>query len=324
MNSELKNLFIGGFGWTGSGALIDYIADFHNVFFVRKDREETSFLKGVYSFSNILRKMEEGQDVDAELVLKALTYMRGRSGVSDNVIPSRERVNVKRYEQLRYFLGDFLDRAIDKSEGEIVDLLSGNLLLKGRLDDFQKIVERFFQDLFYWSVESQGVSCNGAKYVVSNNDPSGYSVDVFELLSSDLYTVVVRNYYDVFADLIRLSKVESSEKDLENFIRAQKNKMNEFSKIFEGSYEFLRERVCLVSFEVFVTDVSARNVWAKMLGLSDFGFDAKYDAGKSQNNIGIHKKYFSANFDYSRIDELEEMRASLVRRAKGAGLKCIC
>lgn len=278
-----NDLYVGGFGWTGSGALIDYLSDF-NVQYMRPDREETSFFKGYYSLSNISAKLKnENGSVPWEFFAQTIEYLRGEKGAADLVTPKKERPNIKRNEQLRYFLSEAYISEVDIFESEIKRYKEGEYLKINQYDFMSH------SKIFYDRIKEAISDFDPSKVFVINNDPSGYSIEYFLFHDCLSYNVFYRSFLDVFADMIRLGKLDLTLKSAEAFVKAYRGKIKRFKSQLKRFDDIRRARIKLIHFESFVSSFELQEKWRKRATRSLVRYNDNYSAEASQKNIGIYK-----------------------------------
>lgn len=311
-------LLISGFGWSGSGALIDYAGDFANVYGFRNGFEEGSILKGMYSIGWIYRQLKKGEAVSMAEIEKVAWALRGLPGSSNIVQPFRESVNLKRNEQMRYEIGgEFVDAAVD-------NLITGfrkkadphTERYDGTEKDTLKIGRRYIDELAEARIGSDRVK--NPHCLIFNNDPSAYAVDLFLFHEDARYTVVSRDLRDVFADLVKLKKTTDSERDLHQFVKAQAVKLQRFKSGINALPGKIRKRLVVIEFDRFVLDIKVRKYWHEFSCLPNQRASENFRPEESRRNIGL-----SANLG-ENINAYIEEKIERERRSILAQISSVC
>ncbi|HEX6929642.1 MAG TPA: hypothetical protein VF267_10350, partial [Gammaproteobacteria bacterium] len=223
-------MLISGFGWSGSGALIDYAADHAGVGGFRKGFEEGSVLKGLYSLAVFYRGVIAGAPRTIKDIENLAEALSGTPGLSARIQPAREFVNIKRNEHMRRELGDeHLDAAVAALVQRLMEKV-GNASgeYNGTPGDVLEAGSEFIDTLKRISLNVRFKE--RPRHLVLNNDPPGYSVDLFKFHRPARYTVVTRDLVDVFATLLELKRIEADDKSVRDFVRAQRKKIVNFEK----------------------------------------------------------------------------------------------
>lgn len=280
-------LLISGFGWSGSGAVIDFALDFPGVETFRKRAEETSLLKGRYSLGAIYRRALRREPVSMQEIEEIATVLRGLPGAADAVEPRREYINLKRNEQMRRELGaERVDAAIDRFLSGCRRLSDrGHERFTGTPSDILRLSRRLIFDLRTASVEAH--LKGKPSHLIINNDPAGYSVDLFPFHQDALYTIVTRDLRDVYADLVALKKTGDSQADVNRFCAAHKKKLERFEKACNASSTAILKRTCVMDFSDFVSSEDVRRGWKQFSSIKGQRRSSRFDPGVSVKNVGI-------------------------------------
>lgn len=310
-----RALVISGFGWSGSGALIDYAADHAGVGGFRKGFEEGSILKGLYSLAVFYRGVVAGVQKTAGDIDVLAEALSGVPGLSERIKPQRERVNIKRNEQMRRELGgeriDAVVAELVRRLRERVDMSSGRF--RGTPADVLQAGTEFLDALKRVSLEVRFKE--QPRFLVLNNDPPGYSVDLFKFHRAARYTVVTRDLTDVFATLLQLKRIEMDEASVRTFVRAQRKKIVNFEKTLLAEPVSVKRELAVVSFERFVGVESVRNAWHEFCGLPDEKITCNFDPSASVRNTGIGESLPQET--YRKIfNGVEEQRRELLERLR--------
>jgi hypothetical protein len=317
----LSRLLVCGFGWTGSGALIDCIRDTGLCVGFRPDFEEGSCLKGRYSFAYLYRKLEQGQAILADDIISVLNAQRGLR-LSSEMYPANQVINIKRNEHIRAAIGpeevDSVLRMLEKSLLE--KCVPGTREYQGNAEEFLALVTEYIYLLAEQSANKQENS-GLAKYQVFNNDPAGYSVDLFRFLPDAKVTVVTRNLVDVYATRVAMGKHADTFDEAQKFVIEHEKKLRGFcSKAAKESVFPVRANLRLVAFEDFVLSESVRRRWMDWIGLDYVPAPTRFDPDMSRKNIGIGEHIDGVSFDLikskledHRIKDLKESGVSFVR-----------
>lgn len=280
-------LLISGFGWSGSGAVIDYAMDFTGVEAFRKRAEETSLLKGRYSLGAIYRRALRGHPLPMNEVEEIATVLRGLPGSADAVEPRREHINLKRNEQMRREFGaDGLDAAIERfllSCRQLSD--RGGGYFAGTPADLVRLAGELILELTNISIEARLRST--PSHLIINNDPAGYSVDLFPFHRNALYTIVTRDLRDVYADLAALKRIGDSETEVNRFCSDHNKKLDRFERACDASSRAVLRRTFIVDFSDFVSSDRVRLRWKQFSRINGEYRLQRFDPSVSIKNVGL-------------------------------------
>lgn len=311
----IRALLISGFGWSGSGALIDYAADHAGVGGFRKGFEEGSVLKGLYSLAVFYRGVVANKPRTATDIENLAEALSGKPGLSATIQPQREFVNIKRNENMRRELGD---ERVDAAVAELVrrlmakvDRASGKY--RGSPADVLAAGSEFLETLKRASLDVRFKE--QPEFLILNNDPPGYSVDLFRFHRNARYTVVTRDLTDVFATLLELKRIETDDKAVRNFVRAQRKKVVNFESALLAETDAVRRDIAIVEFERFVGVESVRNAWHDFCGFSREKVGEGFNPEISQRNAGIGER-LPAEVRQAILDGVETARRALLERLR--------
>lgn len=310
-----RSLLISGFGWSGSGALIDYAADYEGVGGFRNRFEEGSVLKGLYSLAVFYRGVVAKKPRTLADIEKLAEALSGRPGLSEKIQPAREFVNIKRNEQMRRELGD---ERVDAAVAGLVQRLTSRVdsatgVYRGDARDVLEAGTEFLDALKRASLDVRFEQ--PPEHLILNNDPPGYSVDLFKFHRNTRYTVVTRDLIDVFATLHGLKRIEADEKALRTFVRAQRKKLVGFEETLLAEPDAVKRDLVVVEFERFVGDEFVRSAWHEFCGLSENRTGDKFDPTISVKNVGIGKT-LPDDVYRTLLDGVENRRRELLDRLR--------
>lgn len=310
-----RTLLVSGFGWSGSGALIDYAADHAGVGGFRRRFEEGSTLKGLYSLAVFYRSVVAGKTRTAADIASLAEALAGTPGLSERIQPAREFVNIKRNEQMRRELGE---QRVDAAVSELVRRLTAKVESKtgeyrGMPADVLAAGTGFIDSLKRASLEVRFKEA--PRHLVLNNDPPAYSVDLFKFHPGARYTVVSRDLTDVFATLVDLKRIEPDEKSVRNFVRAQRKKLVGFEQTLLAESDTVKRNLVIVEFERFVGTLSVREAWHNFCGFSREKISNNFDPAVSVQNVGVGRK-LAGNVHDAILEGVEARRRELFNRLR--------
>lgn len=171
------------------------------------------------------------------------------------------------------------------------------------------------------SVEVQSVPAE-CRYILFNNDPSGFNVDFFQFLRADKITVVTRDLRDVYATWIEIGRVEDSLSGARRLVDVHKRNLDKFIGLTQNASEYLdTDRVRLVSFENFVTNSATREAWRRWLGVGAPEHPKFFRPESSSRNVGLYDDCDRVAIEYI-WDSLERDRVSRLSDTAVPFLKC--
>lgn len=314
----MKTLLINGFGWSGSGAIIDDLSARDGFYGLRDDFEEASIFKGRYSLAWIINRIKRGEAVFSKKdVLNFIFYMAGQRPYFPGDLSGSDSVNLKRNELLQWGVGKsfLLCQAFDLADKVFSESDQPGRFLS-RENDIEEIARDYFCAL---SAERRRRKCLDEKStIIVNNDPSGYNVDLFQLLPNCDAFVVTRNLLDVYANLVLRGKFENSFEGCRAFVRDQKKKAGVFSsKLYDAPDEVLR-RITVVPFEAYVLGEEVRQAVYDYVGAGDAAVH-KFDPERSRRKIGLFDSMCEsgelAGFDADELWDAENERLSVMKKA---------
>jgi len=308
-----KNILVCGFGWTGSGAVIDYLDGCSGFSPFRSRFEESSIFKGKYSLATVRKRLRSGQSVfEPEFVRNLMLALIGSSALVPGGLTAVDKVNIKRNELLRWDVG------LGALAGATIALLERIFQYDEASDGFVCDERGFDSEVWNYinalaDVRRKQIERPDDR-LVFNNDPNAYNADVFDLVPDSNYVIVTRNLADVYATLVTLGKVRDSEQEALAFIKQHKKKIELFSAAIKALSDQVRRRVYFLSFEDFVQQPELRDRLDELLCLpADKA--SSFDPSVSIKNIGLRHRLSSPHV--RRVEEvLETKRKKMLEHAK--------
>lgn len=288
----MKRVLVSGFGWTGSSAIIDYIAEYEEAIGLRNDWEEGSLYKGPYSVASLYSKVRENGYLEEDHLCSVIEVLRGEEGI-ERSYPNKERMNIRRNQLIR---GQFGSELID----ELLESFRRQLMAKGELEECGNRIRvlpddmvRLSRDLASALVESAPMyrRVPSASTCVFNNDPPAYAVDMWKLLGPDKVVVVTRDMCDAYATLVRMGRASDDVEGAARFVAEHKRKLARFRRLWgAGEYGVPQDSVRIYDFATFVRQDAVRKELAEWLGLSGRTRKTRLIPEESAENIGIGRK----------------------------------
>lgn len=286
-------VFVGGFGWTGSGAIYDYLID-HSDIESLPSKAEVVWLQG-------RRKLISVYDllcVDYS-PLTFITFVLGGVLGYPVSIHKMDAEDVA-YINSKCMYSTSLDMGLSSEvvNKQIIDFLHDFEQQKSFIERSQVLVDFFLR----WS----RVIANSEKTLLFNNTILGEKFALASFFSNSKFIMVTRDLMDVYCSILYegSSRVIGTPKNLhERWLRSAENFRHALD-CFDSKEDYR-----IIRFEDFVLDQNVRTGLVKWIGLSPICLDENepnaktFDANISKMNIGIHRSFD----DQSAIGKLRQL-----------------
>ncbi len=300
--SSKHDLYIipSGYGWSGSGAILDYLKEFSNTTLIMG---EEKIIEGDVSFKYFCRNIDNNDLVFKHAVKFFFINILGYYVIYDNnyykpLCDARNRIekckNILEYSQLVRKISFSLSRIITYTK------LSDRQLYLYSLKQELKNLSKALLDLITVDITSD-------KIPVLNNIIHTYNLDILEYLDDVKVVCSLRDPRSIY-----ISKSQESvgfKRDPSVFVSSQKEVRNKIKK-FINHADYNLKNYSFVSFEDFVLKPNVREDLAKDLGLNlnnhQFAnqyFDPSVSI-KNVNNFKIYTEYKKEiDFIYENLKE---------------------
>ena len=279
-------VFCGGFGWSGSGAVYDYLACRGRVLCPGNERELKFFDSPLYGLRGLSKAMGQSRQELRSAIFRF--FWGGMLGLP--VTQSAEERD--RSERTKYSLL-YLWKEENREVSEFLPQMARFVLameheIAGDVEPerFEGVVGgaigQFFRELY------------GQQRLLLNNAVHGQFVDVLRFFEKYKYFAVIRDVRDQYV----AKRVEGLHRDeresFGEFVESTRRKVDRFAKHLKR-IEY-SGRVKVVGFEEFVTKKRVRESVLKDAGVSKKGWGriCEHLISRSRNNIGIWQEHYPA------------------------------
>lgn len=270
---------ISGFGWSGSGAITDWLLDHSGVSLPFGNGFEAALLHRAGGLRDLLRAADQGPEERKHALARFLL-----GPVVGLVDTSNEGARITWQRSLARWVKDDAD-TLSALQGACRILAAGWL---GRAhSEAESVVREFLRRV-------PGLhDAAGSGLRILNNVPHAQHLDLLRLLPEARAVAMIRDPRDQFT----ARRLESrKEIRLESFCRGLKRKAKKFNRAMKNPG--IGERVRLVDFESFVRSAECRRGLAEWLGVSGEAVQDKkkpdFDPQESAANIGLFQRFLSA------------------------------
>ena len=304
-NGGRHKIFVCGNGWSGSGALVDALADFDTVV-IAPDMPIDRFIN---------------QDTNNELM-----FVQGGSGLGRLWRGARDNGHIDRMDLWELFRGHVLGMGaigytehksanaaaalLDRHGHRYIGEFRNALVALTGLDDHSSLEELRSRLVSVTEALTELIfDAGNGQCVAFNNVMFGANLDMVEIFSDFKLAVVVRDPLDQYAD--RRQHDLKHWMSARRFVSFYKSGRNAFHNCREKLPDDLASRVREVEFEHFVRDAGYRDGVLNWLldDLKKERVSGEFDPEKSSGNIGIYKTLLTQD-EIDLLDgELREWRS---------------
>ena len=280
---KLVPVFVGGFGWSGSGAVFDFLAD-HPSTALPLGRAELDILEGKHGLGDMSKRASEKSDMSAEIRCLTLGPLLGLAHTK----MEHPETRWKRSVAAQFFhdpkrMMDFAN-AVCRFHENAVALGIGN-----RADAWSSIITALIQDIL-------AVGADGRPVCILNNVVHAKNFDLLSILPNSIGIAVLRDARDCFA----FRDIEKPSNKSAAVVQKELNsRFTKYKKALKGRN--LGDRVMEVRFEEFVVNDAVREAVDKFCNLES-GMRSRSDSDRfhperSQNNIGAYRHQINARME---------------------------
>jgi tetratricopeptide (TPR) repeat protein len=278
-----------GLGWSGSGAVTDFLREFTPVKLPFGTTELGCFELQHSAKSILAAAKEKRGDLRVALVAFFLNRVLGLTSDSHD---AAARLKVEIQSLVRFFRGS--QHELDVLQAASINAFNSIYRARDCPDRAQRTADAL-RTLFSHVI---GMKCHGNDLVLLNNVIHAQSVNLIELLPNSRAVVVVRDPRDQFVSRL----TDRASLDVDQFIHQAASNLKRCRKALEDPA--VARCVDVIRFEDFVYSAELRCELIARLGLSDAdrNGERKFFPEQSQQNVGIHRGH-SRPGDIARIHE---------------------
>lgn len=289
-----KYIMLSGTGWSGSGAVIDYLKEFDNVEAVKNEWAiiESSSLgfQGLVSNINNLSKLRESATL---LLFSLLGSCKFRSTLwaYSNITLAYKKCHLKNYSLL-----------YAQKYSEICHVIANIVVASFELN--QSYIKDNLHVIANRLVELMGINVAPNKIVLIDNCIHLSNLHLLEYCTNVKMIGVVRDPRSNYVAKINESPAFSL--SAESFAKTIKQKLSRMYRKLENLSKETSEHIRIIHFEDFVLKENARKEILKFLELSEDNWispRAFFNPDESKKNVYLHKM-FSNQKDIATIYEL--------------------
>jgi tetratricopeptide (TPR) repeat protein len=299
-----QDIFIGGFGWSGSGAVFDFLRQSSGVSQPFKDIELSIFdgISGkTESFSRFYQNYDSMDDLSLRKEVTAIVFDLILGIGADRPISGKGK-NAKSRSLIKHFAKNSSSAQVfSKSLLAMLQTLCNSPRLDSALveSEFSLFFKHVFPSL--WSA--------GHSKRIYNNSIHAKNCACLRLVSSSRMVAVVRDPRDQFvARAVERGGSKSGVLSVDSFIK--------FTSADKDFFDFslerfgVQDRVVTVGFEEFVTERNCRENLCKeiQIDINSIKYDTSFKPSESAQNIGIYK-------NFPDQDAIRKIEDSLMRKA---------
>lgn len=255
---------VSGMGWSGSGAVFDFLCEFQTV---KPLRGEARLIEGKYGLAGLLEAIREGKK--AEFLPKFLGYSLAGADRCRNYNDFRHVRNARRAAAGAY--------PVDYAASSLEFLH----FLKQETELETSVVVDRFQSVFQNFVRS-AANPDGMQPVLLDNVVHISNLELAQFFPTIKFIAVIRDPRDQYIDNVRENK--NFKREVEDFVAKYRQQRDKLKHIANKN-----DNVIPIVFEQFVTDVECRRQL-----VSDLGFEFSDHVGHkyfvqeiSARNIGL-------------------------------------
>ena len=269
-DKNVNKIFISGMGWSGSGAVYDYLSEFEEISGINSELSFISHGTSLYTIEKHLHK-----PTFKETLLNFFKYT-----LYSNVIPVRTS-HAKSISNNIFFFKDE-DGSYSKAVNILIkELIRLNVCSKDKLNCFYKAASRFIDNIFYNKTTAK------KSYLLLNNVIKIQKINAIKYLDNYRICCTFRDprstYVSQYYENRKLSGVD-------NFIKKYKQTRRKYEKKIK---KFHNHDIYEIQFEDFVVDKTYREHIAKKIGLNieKKSGKSKFIPEESQKNIFNYKDF---------------------------------
>ncbi len=275
--SQKINIACAGTGWSGSGAVVDYLKEFRNISFIRG--EAPFFEVGDYSFLSLVNSFIEGNNFLHKIIGFFFQTIVGSVIIENNAIFKFLYLRNKRFKPERSVTA--LKQCLILSE-----IISRIIYFYNRkeFESVKVLIQKFGNEL----VNYVSINVDSKKIALLDNCIHIQNIHLLKYISNLHIVCVFRDPRSVY--VAQCTERKSFDSDVKKFIKNYTNviaSIKEMHQIYKN--ENLKNKLSILSFEDFVSSDSCRANLIHNLNLS-------------QSDWYTPKKYFDPSISIKNVN----------------------